>query len=71
LIKPKYKKNRCFKEDFQKEEINTNIFYATKSNYYPRILNPIVEEGNLNVSSQQKLKLSPPKAGTKFNITTS
>ncbi len=59
-----------FKSAFKNVGINIDIFYATKSNYYPGILKTVVDEGeNLDVSSQRELKLAL-KAGAKRIIYT-
>ena len=61
---------RRFKQAFIKEGVNIDIFYATKSNYYPGILKTVVEEGeNIDVSSQRELKFAI-KSGAKRIIYT-
>jgi len=61
---------QTFKNAFKKEGLNINIFFATKSNYYPGLLKTVVQEKEgLDVSSQRELKLAI-KAGAKKIIYT-
>jgi diaminopimelate decarboxylase len=61
---------RNFKSAFKKQGVDINIFYATKSNYYPGLLKTVVEEGeNLDVSSARELELAI-EAGAKRIIYT-
>lgn len=61
---------RSFKNAFNKNGLDINIFYAVKSNYYLGLLKTIVKESSyLDVSSPRELKLAL-KAGAKKIIYT-